>query len=434
MYTLMNPALYLVFNAISFILWSLAVAFVFPLRRSRRTAVLVLLLALALYISLILFPYFTNARMLGGFLALLIPALILYEGKWYGKALVASLVMLSGGAEELLAYQVLPEGIVFSSPQISTQIFIYLLFLFLSLFFLSAIVLISRAIRRRGNPGELSRASFLFMLFPISQYAAFSGWFSPITTETMTIPPSLLLVLGLEILADVGLVYALLATARSGELRAQNRLLQSQVTAQQEYYANLTEHYRDVRRMRHDIDNHLYTIQALLEDGKTDDAARYAGQLHEAQQSAKPTLAGCENSVVASFLLHRQKELLRKSITLSCNVVLPAQFNLPEMDLICALGNLLDNAADACTGCDDKEILLQVDVRKPYLSISVQNAYSAERSSQKLRRIPEMERGVGQEILRQLAEKYDGEFHTAIDASRYIATLILKTAAEDAPR
>ena len=323
---------------------------------------------------------------------------------------------------------------MFSSPQISTQIFIYLLFLFLSLFFLSAIVLISRAIRRRGNPGELSRASFLFMLFPISQYAAFSGWFSPITTETMTIPPSLLLVLGLEILADVGLVYALLATARSGELRAQNRLLQSQVTAQQEYYANLTEHYRDVRRMRHDIDNHLYTIQALLEDGKTDDAARYAGQLHEAQQSAKPTLAGCENSVVASFLLHRQKELLRKSITLSCNVVLPAQFNLPEMDLICALGNLLDNAADACTGCDDKEILLQVDVRKPYLSISVQNAYSAERSSQKLRRIPEMERGVGQEILRQLAEKYDGEFHTAIDASRYIATLILKTAAEDAPR
>ena len=129
MITLMNPVLYLIFNAVSFILWSLAIALIFPLRRSRRTAVVVLLLA----------------------------------------------VMVSGVAEELLAYLILPNGILFTSPPISTQIFIYLLFIFISLLFLSVIVLISRVIRRRNNPGELSRASLLFMLFPISQYAAFSA-------------------------------------------------------------------------------------------------------------------------------------------------------------------------------------------------------------------------------------------------------------------
>lgn len=426
MITLMNPVLYLIFNAVSFILWSLAIALIFPLRRSRRTAVVVLLLALAFYLALAYVPIFSDLRMLGGLLALGIPAFFLYEGTWYGKALVVAMVMVSGVAEELLAYLILPNGILFTSPPISTQIFIYLLFIFISLLFLSVIVLISRVIRRRNNPGELSRASLLFMLFPISQYAAFSGWFSPVTPDSMTIPPALLAVFALQILADIGLVYALVATSRSGELRAENRLLQSQVRAQQEYYANITEHYRDVRRMRHDIDNHLYTIQALLEDGKADDAARYAGQLQDAQQATRPVLDGCENTVIASFLLHRQKELHEQGIPLTCKAVLPAQTCLPEMDLICALGNLLDNAVEACAGCAEKDITLKVEEHLPYLSISVQNAYPLENSGGKRRRIPELERGVGQTILQQMAEKYDGEFQTLADNGRYTATLILK--------
>ena len=40
------------------------------------------------------------------------------------------------------------------------------------------------------------------------------------------------------------------------------------------------------RRLRHDLDNHLYTVRILIEDGRAEEAARYARELAAAQKSA----------------------------------------------------------------------------------------------------------------------------------------------------
>ena len=477
------PVLFFIYNTLIFALWILTVALIFPLRRHPRTVVIVLALCLAFYFSLNLLPFMSNFRLLGGILVVGIPAFVLYEGKWYHKLLIVMMILVSVVVEELLIYFILPEGILYDVPSAAAQAFIYLFSLFTDAFLLALIVLTSRMIRRHHSTREISRVSLLFMLFPLSQYLAFTGWLKPISTDSANMPVSYLLVLVVQILADVGLVYAMAATSRNGELRAQNRLLQSQVRDQQEYYAALAEHYRNVRRMRHDIDNHIYTIQSLLEDGKQNDAARYTEQLVKAQQAEKPVLEGCENTVAASFLLHRQKELEEKGIRLRCEVALPAQPGLDEIDLICALGNMLDNAEEACAGLaaggrpavgsfapsvsstagsfapsatelptpgpnpeaaapegrpeEEPEITLRMELQDSYLSLKVENPCSptspagrtggdAALGRAKIRRIPELERGVGQTILQQLAEKYDGEFHTAEEGNRYIATLILK--------
>ena len=348
MNTVMHPVLFSIYNVLLFALWCLTVALIFPRRRSMKTCLTVYTLMLAFYFALSLLPFMSDLRMLGGILVIGIPAFLLYEGKWYSKLLVVMMILMTVVAGELLIYFILPNGYLFSNPPFSAQLFIYLLSLFLDTGMLAAVVLVSRLIRRRHSAASIASSSLLFMLFPLSQYAAFTGWFRPISPDATAMPLSYLFVLVLQILADAGMVYALSATSRNGELRAQNRLLQSQIRDQQEYYAALAEHYRDVRKMRHDIDNHIYTIQSLLEDGKQDDAARYAGQVANAQQSAKPVLDECENTVVASFLLHRQKELASKGIPLRCAVTLPSQPGIDEIDLICALGNMLDNAEEAC--------------------------------------------------------------------------------------
>ena len=177
--------------------------------------------------------------------------------------------------------------------------------------------------------------------------------------------------------------------------------------------------------MRHDIDNHLYTIKSLLEDGKNEDAAEYAEQLYQSDVFRARSFPGCENTVAASFLLHKQEEVEKRGIRLDSSIILPKKTGIQDLDIICALGNLLDNAAEACIALPDAAIKLTVQWKAPYLQFDVSNP-APEQRQQKRRRIPELERGVGSEILRQMADRYDGHYEREEAEGICRTTLFLK--------
>ena len=202
-------------------------------------------------------------------------------------------------------------------------------------------------------------------------------------------------------------------------------MLEQQAASQKEQYAALAEHYDEMRRLRHDIDNHLYTIRSLLADGKLSDASQYADALSGSFSALSPGLELCENTVAASYLLHKKKELAARSVTLSCSAALPAGLRFPAPDLICVLGNLLDNAAEACAGLEGAEIALNAAFSDPYLSIRVDNPCRPQ-PVDKGRRIPELSRGIGTEILRRYADKYDGSYVCEAAEGRFLASLVLR--------
>ena len=109
--------------------------------------------------------------------------------------------------------------------------------------------------------------------------------------------------------------------------------------------------------------------------------------------------------------------------------VLPADGTIQEIDIISLLGNLLDNAVEACQAAGRKQIALSAHMEKGYLHIEERNPAPAVSTSRK-RRIPELERGIGFHILQELAGKYDGSFAASVEQGDFTASLILKGAAE----
>ena len=99
------------------------------------------------------------------------------------------------------------------------------------------------------------------------------------------------------------------------ELRASNALLLKQVDAEKEHYAALTEQYEAMRRMRHDIANHLYTIQALLDNGDTKHAAEYAKEIlprhYPGGHGVRP-----KGKLPGNGVVHPVKEIVRVSAQL----------------------------------------------------------------------------------------------------------------------
>ena len=366
---------------------------------------------------------------------LLLLTLLLYRGKWYRKLLTVLLVLLMLFFSEFLTASLLPPGQFGAGVQGGPGDFspgIYALYLFLQAMLLSALVLLGRRIQRRHSGGLASFLPLLFLLFPLSQFLLLLSWFPPIVSNGALPDASYtFLTVFVCLAADIALAAALGSAAQSAELQMQNRLMEQRLHTQAEQGETLLARREQIRALREELVERSETIESLLAQGRGEDAARCADSLRLSAGRGAEQIPGCAHTVIASFLTHRQRELADAGIELELRLSLPESIAISDTDLICALGNLLDNAAEACASCQDKRILLRADCRKPYLRIETDNAaLPAPRPG--ARRSKWLERGIGSAILEDLAQRYDGEFRTKKTEGRYTASLLLKEGQEHA--
>lgn len=125
-----------------------------------------------------------------------------------------------------------------------------------------------------------------------------------------------------------------------------------------------------------------------------------------------------------AFLYSRSKELEAQGVDVNMNVNVPRIPKVSNIYMVSALGNLLDNAAEAALKCEKPWIKLNAYSSKGYLIIEVTNPTLPNAS--KPRRIPELPRGVGSHILTEIAEAYEGQYTCCEENGVFHATLTLK--------
>lgn len=305
----------------------------------------------------------------------------------------------------------------------------YIYFLFLQGIFLLLIYFLFHRWNRNLS-GYLSvREGWLFLLFPVSQYVLLAGWYMNLKDG---FTPSLLLISAVIIAfctaADLLLFRTLKRNSENAKLRTQNDLLRNELATQSSYYRALAKNYSDMSRLRHDIGNHLFTIQILLQENKGDEAMQYAEELRQSEL-IQSLLSDCHNTVVSAFLRHKTEDLSADGIALTCNVSLPAHTAISDTDTIIALGNILDNAAEACRQTEHPYIRLQLMYQDHLLHFEAVNS-CPDHPQMKKRRIPYLERGLGSGILQALAEKYHGSYRGYPDNDAYHTVLVLKEASD----
>ena len=127
------------------------------------------------------------------------------------------------------------------------------------------------------------------------------------------------------------------------------------------YYQLMAQSYSNMRQMRHDIANHICTIHAMLQSNEKDAAQKYVAEL-EKTTAVRSLLSDCQNTAVDAFLRERMENLAAQGITLSVDIHLPPYCFVSDVDLITALGNLLDNAADACRQLPNAHIAVKASL------------------------------------------------------------------------
>ena len=420
--------LFVIINALIFAMW--AVTFCRTLTRRFSMPVTILGFALQFLVWLIP-PYFMGngsiLRAVYPLFGIVLPLFLLFRDRWNRILFVAL-----GCLVFMYIADLVPCAIIFTPEQMRKGIALqplpqrlvaYAICVSLDAFLLWMLVLFMTRYKNRLHGSEC----VLYLLFPFSQYLLLFGWLRVCLSE-MTFPRAGYVIAAMLVCmaADVALYIAVRGMAQRSELKVRNDILSAQIDRQKEHYAAITAQYETIRRMRHDIAKHLYTMQALLHAERYQDAAAYLSEV-SAQTQVQERLGVCENPIVDAYIFSRSQELEKQGYRVQLRVQLSEAIGISNSDLITAFANLLDNATEACRACDDRTICLTATVCKGFLTIETENVCRTQPQTKK-RCIPELERGIGFSIFQGLARKYDGSFSYHTENGRFTASLILKGA------
>lgn len=107
--------------------------------------------------------------------------------------------------------------------------------------------------------------------------------------------------------------------------------------------------WNNIRKVRHDLKNHLSAIKGYLDQGNTDACSDYIDSIQHTVESMG-TLIRSGNSVIDYMINSKLSNLEGVQVLISGYV---GNFNdISDADMVCILGNILDNAVEALQNVD----------------------------------------------------------------------------------
>ncbi|MBQ8637597.1 MAG: sensor histidine kinase [Lachnospiraceae bacterium] len=142
--------------------------------------------------------------------------------------------------------------------------------------------------------------------------------------------------------------------------------------------------YKTMRGWRHDYHNHIQAMKALTFRARNQEADNpFLEQLDEYLNSLNQDLTSVDTviktgNIMVDAILNSKLSLIRSNkITVNAKAAVPSSLPVSEVDLCTMIGNLLDNAMEACLrqeNADERFIRVFIGVLKGQLYISVSNS------------------------------------------------------------
>lgn len=133
--------------------------------------------------------------------------------------------------------------------------------------------------------------------------------------------------------------------------------------------------YREMRGWRHDYHNHMQILKAYLEKGEIAQCHDYLLQMNQDLNDIDQMVK--TGNVMADAILNSKLTLARtKEISLDVTAQIPEGIPLSDTEFCVVLGNLMDNAIEACDKLPTEErfIRLYIGIFKKQFYLSVTNS------------------------------------------------------------
>lgn len=170
----------------------------------------------------------------------------------------------------------------------------------------------------------------------------------------------------------LGIHYMVNVLEKDSEMQ-ELRMVHERTRNQMNLYQSMKERYEQQRRFSHDYKNQLSCIQGMIEGGQTEEALRYISGLNGSLRQGEMCV-NTDHAVVNIMLNRKYQEACDRGIVMTMVAGDLSGLTIDEEDIVTLLGNLLDNAIEACERlAQDKVIQFKMVVEDNSLVLSVRN-------------------------------------------------------------
>ena len=187
--------------------------------------------------------------------------------------------------------------------------------------------------------------------------------------------------------------------------------------------------YRQVRGWRHDYRNHIQVMKAHLDAGRYEELDHYLQLLGENLASVD-TVIKTGNVMVDAILNSKLNLAASQEIAVNVKATVPPTLSVESIDICVILGNLMDNAIEACMRLPDSEkrfIRVYMGSHKGQFYISVTNAAAVLRRKGTSYLSTKSQSGHGFGLVRidRVAAKYGGAVNRQSEEGVFATEILL---------
>lgn len=194
------------------------------------------------------------------------------------------------------------------------------------------------------------------------------------------------------------------------EQRGQELVL-NQISDMKKHIGEVEKLYRDIRSMRHDMGNHIQTLEHLVAHNNMDDATEYLEHLKNEWDEVSPEIK-TGSPVIDVILMEKLREAKERQIRFLSDFHYPHNKKLNAFDLSVIMNNALNNCMENVSG-DDPYISISSFRKNSIFMITIKNSFGGQLNFGDSD-LPETtksgrEHGIGLNNIRRVARMYMGD-------------------------
>lgn len=186
-----------------------------------------------------------------------------------------------------------------------------------------------------------------------------------------------------------------------------------------------------LRKVRHDIKNHLISVTALLDSGEYEQARELLHEISHTADSLQPALSqSTGNSLIDAVITYKSAVSEMRKIPFVYSLEMLPEIRIELSDISSVISNLLDNALEAAEKADEPYVEIRIFMYKDYLTIIVKNRFryvpSVPGGKLPTAKKDAENHGLGMTIVSEICERNGGVFRYSTNGAWFSASAMLK--------
>lgn len=206
------------------------------------------------------------------------------------------------------------------------------------------------------------------------------------------------------------------------------KMLKMDYKTRSDHLSELQHLYERISRIKHDVKHMVSIIRAMIADGDLESIDNLLQEQLENKVDAINPIIGVDDTFLGTFL--GEKKTLCKEEGIDLKIFVQQDIYFDEMiDLLILLGNLIDNAIDACRKVEDKKISLSIVSVSGFIRILVKNTCEEsvlkENPDLKTSKEDKEIHGFGVLSIRDIVDRYEGICEYYEENSMFCCVVVL---------